>query len=124
MNHNKLRSLFPNAAESFIKRNSSDDSQSGTNPILQKWKDADKGKDDHRSKEEEMDGGSHPTYYVSIEWHNSDRRRRDAWGMSETIADVLVSAFRRFYGLHDTRTAKKKNGGKRSGRVRDQDWTL
>lgn len=63
-------------------------------------------------QEEGMDGGSNTPAHVSITWLVSDKRRRDAWGMSETVADCIVSAVRRFLGLHDTRTAKRGKGGK------------
>lgn len=81
-------------------------------PKLQERQNAHEGTTHHSSKKEALDGKSHPTYRVSITWLVSDRRRRDAWGMSETIADCIVSAFRRFYGLHDTRTSRRPKSSK------------
>lgn len=71
-------------------------------------------KNHDRPKEASLDGEGHQQFNITITWHVSDRRRRDAWGMSETIADCIVSAVRRFYGLHDTRKARKKVRIKRS----------
>lgn len=62
---------------------------------------------DNRSKKESMDGFGNKPVRVSITWHISDKRRRDAWGMAETVADCIVAAFRRLSNADDTRKSKR-----------------
>jgi len=62
----------------------------------------------YKQKKQAMDGANHKKFRVSIHWLISDRRTRDGWGMAETIADCVVSASRRFLGLDDSRTTKRR----------------
>jgi hypothetical protein len=113
VNPNELKRLFPNVSESVIKRNSSQ-VDGVPCPIVQKQQEPVQEQENrknvyrHRSKEKEMDGIGHQQFRVSIIWLVSDRRRRDTWGMSETIADAIVTSVRRFLGIHDPRTSKRK----------------
>lgn len=101
-----------------MREDSPKDRRDRSGPVFQKLQaDRDESEDGeavhHDGQEEEgLDGERHPAAYLSITWRVSDRRRRDAWGMSETVADAVVSAVRRFVGLPDTRTAKRKSGRK------------
>lgn len=74
----------------------------GALPIFQEPKENSRGSKDfkaaqlHRSKAQEADGRTGGRYHVSIVFMVSDRRKRDAFGMLETVADALVRAVRRF----------------------------
>ncbi len=117
MTKNELLRRFPNASEEFIKRNMSSDSGTRTHHQLQEQEArGDRTKEGREqicneldsSKCESLDGEFDSRFRITIVWLISDKRRRDSWGMSETIADCIVSASRRFLGLDDTRTAKNK----------------
>jgi hypothetical protein len=68
-------------------------------------------KPNHRPKEKAMDERCGGPVRIAITWRVSDKRRRDAWGMAETIADCMVAAFGR---LVASPTAGKSGRGKRA----------
>ena len=113
MDEQTLRKLYPNASESFIRANCPSYRGNGTRPVVQEQQaDQPKPQDrktvpSHQRPEKGVDGKRHPQFRVSITWLVSDNRVRDAWGMSETVADCIVSAVRRFLGLDDPRRAKR-----------------
>lgn len=79
--------------------------------IVQKHEDDNnktKTKADNKPKETGMDGSSNQPARISITWLVSDKRRRDGWGMAETIADCIVAAFGRFSGQDATGKSKRK----------------
>lgn len=50
----------------------------------------------HRSEAQEADERAGRCYHVRVVFLVSDRRKRDAFGMLETVADALIRAVRRF----------------------------
>lgn len=70
-------------------------------------------------KKEGMDGRGYPQFRVSITYLVSDYRRRDAWGMAETIADCIVAAVGRLLGTDATRKSGSSDGSKGRRRVRN-----
>ena len=50
---------------------------------------------DNRPESKEADGTDHPSFRVTATFYFSDRRRRDAHGAYETVADCLIAAVRR-----------------------------
>lgn len=109
----------------YLQRVQAGDKESGTGAVLQKLKaDSVQSQDKeaihmHRQKEKAMDGSSYPQFRVTITYFVSDRRRRDAWGMAETIADCLVSASRRLLGTDAAGRTARDNGGKGRRGLRD-----
>lgn len=67
----------------------------------------------HGQEEKAVDGQRYPQFRVSITYFVSDRRRRDAWGMAETVADCIVSATRRLLGTDAARKSGCGHGAKR-----------
>ena len=114
MNEREFNEWLKTRSKAVQDRNLSDDPRPWKYSVIQEHKEpiqeSKDGKDIHRDepKEKGMDGKSHPQYRVTITWLISDRRKRDSWGMSETIADCVVSASRRFLGLDDTRSPRRK----------------
>jgi len=81
------------------------------------------GNADHRPKKKKVDGPVYRPVGISINWSLSDKRRRDAWGMAETIADCLVAAARRLYLQHDPGATISAMGSVRGG-INESDNTL
>lgn len=50
----------------------------------------------HAKKDKGQDAVAGKRYFVSIIFRVSDKRKRDAFGMLETVADCLIRAVRRF----------------------------
>lgn len=106
MNESKLKELgfvkLPNgewAKPSAIKVGGNNGRQLS---VVQKQQEVDTGqangpsKNPDASKNEKENESFGGTYYVRFVFLVSDHRRRDGFGMSETVADCLVRALRRF----------------------------
>lgn len=95
-----------------------DNTGAGIGPFFQELQaDSDQQKDGQAvhhvgPKEKEVDGRGVPQFRVSIKYLVSDYRRRDAWGMAETIADCLCLAARRLLGTDAPRRTKRGAGSK------------
>lgn len=115
----KLKSIFPNASQSFLNANNHSSNGIGAYPLLQKQEtdirlEADKGgavvrhsNPRNRTKGSKGHAADHPKYRVTIIWNVSDRRIRDNDGMLATIMDCLVRSARRLAGM-DTRKLPKR----------------
>lgn len=93
------------------------DQGTGSSPVLQEQQtDCHQPQDGEavhhvQPQEKEVDGRGYPQFRVSITYLVSDYRRRDAWGMAETVADCIVAAARRLLGAD---VARKPRGGARA----------
>lgn len=69
-----------------------------------------KDADADRASRKKVDAESSGPVRVSITYLVSDKRRRDCWGMAETIADCLVEASRRLLDSNAAGSAERQDG--------------
>lgn len=102
----ELKALFPNASASFLSANHPEHSSPGgdgrRDSVVQESQTRgdqprDRKTDElYRGEGEAPESGLGGGYSIEFTFLLSDRRRRDGWGMCETVADCLVRAVRRF----------------------------
>src|SRR5688572_3095470 len=74
----------------------------GRSPQLQKPEDSHSGQphkktpNPDRTRHKRTNGSDGKRYRLRVIFRVSDQRRRDAFGMLETVADILIRAVRRF----------------------------
>lgn len=116
MTEHELRRRFPNASASTIKRNQAGGAgyrpsaelqeQQAGHPGPEHRQDADTDQAENKAVDEPV----HRPVRVSITWCLSDKRRRDCWGMGETIADCIVAAARRLLETYAAGGPERKDG--------------
>lgn len=74
---------------------------------------------DNRAENKNTDGRAGERYFVRVIFRVSDNRKRDAFGMLETVADCLVRAVRRFNSGDAGRSLVDATGAARGGRCED-----